>query len=784
MFRRPMLISLCLLATVFPPAPSHAATISVDREVVVRDDGACSLPEAVDNANQDRQIWDDCPAGSGADRLELSPGFLYAATEPWPGADAALPPIIDDLAIFGQGATLARDATDPFRLIDVLGGDVKIEALVLEDGLSDDTMVGGGAIRVSGANLELQSTVLRDNRADGLFTFGGAIRMDNAVVTILDSQLLGNIARSTNPEHGGGAIAQFDGELTIRRSALLENFADVPCNPSFPDTVASTGGALRVEAISNTGAQAYIYDSTIADNVARVGGGIHLVAIADTGVAGIQDVFVQVMRSTVVFNLAASCGTLPGLGDGIHVQRANGGTGLVAFGNTILHGNGRLVTGDYLGIDCSANSTSANFFPLEGSILDGDDQCPSFGFDAFEDDVASVIDPVRNGDHYLPLANGPAVDFFEAGVNCAPVEPDQLGNPRAGGPGAGGNLCDSGAIEFQPIGFRFTLDVALAGGGTGTVTSTPASIHCPGVCAADFDDGGVVELQAVPDAGQSFAGWSGACGGTGSCTVTMDQARSVIATFDPPSSFALNVSVLGGSGTIVSTPAGIDCPATCTADLPSGTQVELIQTPAPGFEFDGWGGACGGDGACVISMDQNRAVAANYVALNHLNVTVVGSGAVSSTPVGIDCPGTCGADFLPAEKVLLQPHPFSGSTFTGWSGDCSGSGPCVVDMQQDRQVTATFETVEFELLVVLEGEGAGQVAEVPGPGAIDCPGTCTAKYPAGTNVTLDASVDSGSNFQGFGGDCQGGSCTVSMDQDRMVRAVFRSADQVFLDSFE
>lgn len=775
-------LPIAALVASLAPAVGIPATISVSEVTEIANDGRCSLLEALDNAEQDRGIHADCPAGSGADQLVLTPGHRYTLTEPWPGSDSGTPSLTGDLEVQGNEAVIERSmAANPFRLFEILGATVTIEGLTLRQGLTQDLMIGGGALRVVDADLTLREVVLTDNRSIGTFVFGGAIRMEGGTVLIEDSQIVDNTAIGTNPEHGGGAIAQFNGELTIRRSALLDNWADVPCNPASPDTVATTGGALRIEASAATGAQTYIFDSTLADNLGRTGGGIHVVAIADTGVGGIQDVFVQVMRSTVVYNQAVSCGTLFGLGDGIHVQEANGGQGLVAFGNTILHGNGRAFMGDIIGTDCSANSPNASFFPQDGSVLDPDDACPSFGFDAFEDDITAIIDPIRNDTHYVPLANGPAVDLPDAGFNCV-ATPDQLGNPRAGGPGAGGDQCDSGAIELQPVGFVFTLDVDLAGSGTGSVSSTPSGIDCPGTCAADFDDGEMVVLDAVPDPDQVFAGWSGACTGTGSCSVTMDQARSVMATFDEPSTYPLNVVVLGGSGSVVSNPAGIDCPDACNAPFATGSVVELTQTPAPGFAFDSWGGACSGDGACTVVMGQPRAVSANFVAVNTLNVSVNGNGNVTSSPAGIDCPGTCSAGFVPAEKVVLVAESIGGSVFTGWSGDCTGAGPCVVSMEQNRDVTAVFQNPGFRLTVIPEGAGAGTVTD--DQGFIDCPGTCTATVPSGTVLTLSATPEVDSSFQGFAGDCQGMDCSITLDEERTVRAVFLSADQLFFDSFE
>jgi hypothetical protein len=76
-----------------------------------------------------------------------------------------------------------------------------------------------------------------------------------------------------------------------------------------------------------------------------------------------------------------------------------------------------------------------------------------------------------------------------------------------------------------------TLDVVANGTGTGSVTSTPSGIDCGATCSAGFDYNTSVTLTATPDADSTFVGWSGDCTGTGACIVTLDQARSVTATF-------------------------------------------------------------------------------------------------------------------------------------------------------------------------------------------------------------------------------------------------------------
>jgi len=84
---------------------------------------------------------------------------------------------------------------------------------------------------------------------------------------------------------------------------------------------------------------------------------------------------------------------------------------------------------------------------------------------------------------------------------------------------------------------QFTLTTATSGTGTGTVgiNSSASSLNCGSNCLS-FAAGSVVTLTAAPSTGSSFAGWSGACAGTGACTLTMDANKTVTATFNVASS--------------------------------------------------------------------------------------------------------------------------------------------------------------------------------------------------------------------------------------------------------
>lgn len=179
----------------------------------------------------------------------------------------------------------------------------------------------------------------------------------------------------------------------------------------------------------------------------------------------------------------------------------------------------------------------------------------------------------------------------------------------------------------------------------------------------------------------------------------------------PPANPSLNVtneSIAGGTGTVTSTPAGINCGVDCTEDYPNGTSVILTATPAAGSRFTSWSGACLGDSpTCDLVMTFNRAVVATFepIGLTYsLTVTTEGSGAgmVISTPAGIICPGDCSEAFLSGENVDLVSAADSGSIFTGWSGACSGIGSCSVTMNEARMVAATFRSNNVPQMMIYE----------------------------------------------------------------------------------
>ena len=176
------------------------------------------------------------------------------------------------------------------------------------------------------------------------------------------------------------------------------------------------------------------------------------------------------------------------------------------------------------------------------------------------------------------------------------------------------------------------------------------------------------------------------------CTVAMNAAESVTATFAQDVTFVISVT---GSGTVVSSPPGLNCTTTCSAIFAPGTQVTLTATPASGWDFYGWSDDCSGNHNCVLTMVESNNVGVTATFTHNqftLNVSETGSGNVVSNPTGISCPSTCNASFTSGTPVTLTATPTQGMSFIGWSGACSGTGGCSVTMSAAESVSAAFTT--------------------------------------------------------------------------------------------
>ena len=183
-----------------------------------------------------------------------------------------------------------------------------------------------------------------------------------------------------------------------------------------------------------------------------------------------------------------------------------------------------------------------------------------------------------------------------------------------GGPGV---FARAAAVELQPDGkilvagsrkvgtnpFEVVIWRLAASGGTGAVNSA---------LDPTFGNGGAATVNAGSEAGalalQSDRRIIGVGSGTG-------QHLLLFRVLGDP--FVLSVAKVGtGSGSVQSSPPGINCGAACSVPFDDGAGVTLTATPVAGSAFAGWSGAgCSGAGSCTLTMSADQTVTAMFDAL-------------------------------------------------------------------------------------------------------------------------------------------------------------------------
>jgi len=212
---------------------------------------------------------------------------------------------------------------------------------------------------------------------------------------------------------------------------------------------------------------------------------------------------------------------------------------------------------------------------------------------------------------------GTGVTWASSNTTVATIDATGLATGRSGGSTTITATDGSGATASTTLTVRdlVALSVVPAGTGSGTVTSSPLGITCGTDCSEPYDRGTSVTLTAAPATRSIFIGWSGCDTVAGTtCTVTMNASRSVIATFDLQR-FTLTVNKTGaGSGTVTSSPPGIDCGPDCTEPYTIDTVVTLTATPNVLNVFTGWSGCdTVADRTCTVTMGSARSVTAGFL---------------------------------------------------------------------------------------------------------------------------------------------------------------------------
>lgn len=228
------------------------------------------------------------------------------------------------------------------------------------------------------------------------------------------------------------------------------------------------------------------------------------------------------------------------------------------------------------------------------------------------------LETVSAGNGSGTISKNPDAAVYDPGTIISVSAIADVGSTFTGwsGSGCGANrLCNITLDASKTVTATFTLNkypltVDTGGNGSGSVAQSPM--------ATEYDFGTMVTLTATASVGSTFTGWSGdecigdgcrnnGCTGTAlACIVTIDEAKSITATFTL-NKYALNTAISGsGSGSISRSPDA--------ADYDFGTIVTLSATAENGSTFTGWSGAgCTGIDPCAVTVDAEKSVIATFV---------------------------------------------------------------------------------------------------------------------------------------------------------------------------
>ncbi|MEX1261883.1 MAG: InlB B-repeat-containing protein, partial [Balneolaceae bacterium] len=271
----------------------------------------------------------------------------------------------------------------------------------------------------------------------------------------------------------------------------------------------------------------------------------------------------------------------------------------------------------------------------------------------------------------------------------------------------------------------------------------------------DYPQGTTVELTANPSTGWVFSHWVGDVDTDGNpLEIVVEEAQEVTAVF-VIREFNLEINI-EGEGTVSEQVVEDDS-----------TAIELTANPADGWTFVEWNGdVSGSDNPVQITMDETKEVTAVFERRDYpLTVNIEGEGTVTEEVIQART-----TEYAYGTTVELTANPADGWTFTGWSGDLSGSeNPTQIDITEEKEVTAVFQEEKDFYALTIETEGEGSVST-----ELESGDESDGLYENGSVVELTASVADEWVFSHWEGSVDGDENPVSveMNSDKTISAVF------------
>jgi len=220
----------------------------------------------------------------------------------------------------------------------------------------------------------------------------------------------------------------------------------------------------------------------------------------------------------------------------------------------------------------------------------------------------------------------------------------------------------------------------------GTYADYETIAMCPGA--------GYLRITVAPDAATVAYVQTA---GTGACNPAgFSKSYTIEPAYSGPTQVLTTSVDPAGSGTI--------SPAAGPHTYPQGQVVNVTATPATGYAFDHWSGACSGSGSCSVTLDADKSVTAHFAAITY-DLTI----AVNPTGAGTTNPTAGVHNYAYGTVVNVTAAPATGYAFSSWSGCNSSSGStCTVTMNADKTATANF--VEVGAITSAATPSAGTVA--------------------------------------------------------------------------
>lgn len=156
-----------------------------------------------------------------------------------------------------------------------------------------------------------------------------------------------------------------------------------------------------------------------------------------------------------------------------------------------------------------------------------------------------------------------------------------------------------------------------------------------------------------------------------------------------------------------------------------------------------------------------------------LTVTKAGNGTVTSTPANINCGTTCTATITNLTTITLTATPAADSTFSGWSGDCTGISTCTVSMTDARNVTATFTLTPITPITLSATSPLPTtptaIRWTPRTGAINKPITGSFTATTNTTYTITATSNTARSFENRATRTARGTCKITTNKKTKQR---------------